>query len=141
MSRLGHLLRGVGALVLLLALVVGIPWALWHFVGWPLPHHLPSAGQVGRTLNQQGIPDQTLVDALALVVWITWAILVVSITAEFPAAFAGRRVTRLPLAGFFQPLTGRLVAAVIVAVFTIAPRPGHTASGGSLGGLAMDDTR
>ena len=134
MTRLAHLVKGLAALVLLAALVVGIPWALWHFVGWPLPHHVPSAGQVGRALNRQGIPDQTLVDALAVVVWVTWAVLVASIAVEIPAAISGRHAPRLPLAGIFQPITGRLVVAVIVACLTLAPKPGHSGTPGSSGG-------
>ncbi len=134
MTRLGPLVKGLCALVLLAVLVVGIPWALWHFVGWPLPHHVPSAGQVGRALNRQGIPNQTLVDALAVVVWITWAVLVASVAVEIPAALSGRHAPRLPLAGVFQPITGRLVVAVIVAGLSLVPRPGHLTTPGSTGG-------
>ncbi|MDA8294555.1 MAG: BTAD domain-containing putative transcriptional regulator, partial [Actinomycetota bacterium] len=105
-----------------------------HFIGWPLPHHVPSIGQVGHALNQRGIPDQALVDALAVVVWITWAVLVASIVVEVPAALSGRHAPRLPLAGIFQPVTGRLVAAVIVAALTLAPRPAHGSPSGSLSG-------
>ena len=129
MTRLARIARGLGALVLLAVLVGAVPWALWHFVGWPLPHHVPSASQIGRALNRQGIPDQALVDALAMVVWITWGALVVSLAVEVPAALSGRHAPRLPVAGVFQPLTGRLVAAVIVAGLTLAPRPGHTGPG------------
>ena len=137
MNRVARVARGVGALGLILALVAGIPWALWHFVGWPLPHHLPSAAQVGRALNRQGIPAQTLIDALAAVVWITWAVLVVSLAAEIPAAVAGRHARRLPLAGIFQPFTGPLVAAVLVAGLSLAPRAGHQ---GVTGGGALPAT-
>ena len=66
------------------------------------PAHVSSAAQVGRTLEQPGIPRPDPFDALAPVVWITWAILVVSLTAEVPAAFAWRRDRRLPLAGSFN---------------------------------------
>ena len=134
MTRLARIVKGLGALVLLAVLVGAIPWALWHFVGWPLPHHVPSASQIGRSLNRQGIPAQTLVDALAVVVWLTWAILVVSLAVEVPAALSGRHAPHLPVAGVFQPLTGRLVAAVIVACLTLAPRPGHTAPAGASAG-------
>ena len=132
--RVGRVMKGLGALVLLAALVGGVPWALWHFIGWPLPHHVPSIGQVGHALNQRGIPDQALVDALAVVVWITWAVLVASIAVEIPAALSGRHAPRLPVAGIFQPVTGRLVAAVIVAALTLAPRPAHGSPSGSLSG-------
>ena len=126
MSRLAHLAKGIGALVLLAALVAGIPLALWHYIGWPLPHHLPSVAQVGHALDSHGIAARTLVDVLAVVVWVTWAVLVASVAAEIPAALAGRRAPRLPLAGAFQPLTGRLVAAVVVAALGLAPRPAHS---------------
>jgi DNA-binding SARP family transcriptional activator len=136
MTRLARIAKGLGALVLLVVLVAGIPWALWHFVGWPLPHHLPTATQVGRALNRQGIPDQTLIDALAVVVWITWAILVISIAVEIPAALSGRHARRLPLAGIFQPLSGPLVAAVLVACLSFTPRADHQGAPGSSTGAA-----
>ncbi len=139
MARLARLVKGLAALAVLVGLMAGVPWALWHFIGWPLPHHLPTAAQVGRALNRQGIPAQALVDALAVVVWLTWATLVTSLAVEIPAALSGRHAPRLPVAGIFQPLTGRLVAAVIVACLTLAPRPAHT---GTLGrGMAAASLR
>ena len=129
MTRVARLLQGLGALCVLVALVAGVPWALVHFVGWPLPHHVPSVAEVGRALDHQGIPAQALVDALAVVVWVAWATLLASLAVEVPAALAGRHAGRLPLAGAFQPLTGRLVAAVVVACLTLAPRPAHPAPG------------
>jgi DNA-binding SARP family transcriptional activator len=129
MTRVARLLQGLGALCVLVAMVAGVPWALVHFVGWPLPHHVPTAAEVGRALDHQGIPAQTLVDALAVVVWVAWATLLASLAVEVPAALAGRHAGRLPLAGAFQPLTGRLVAAVVVACLTLAPRPAHPTPG------------
>ena len=131
MTRLVRVAKGLAALVLLAALVGAIPWALWHFVGWPLPHHVPSATQVSRALNRQGIPAQTLIDALAVVVWLTWAALIASLAVEIPAALSGRHPSRLPVAGIFQPVTGRLVATIIVACLALAPRPGHTGPAGT----------
>jgi hypothetical protein len=136
MRRVGRVVRGVGALLALTALVGAIPWALWHFIGWPLPHHVPSAAQVGRALDRRGIPAQALVDALAVVVWLAWVSLVASLAVEIPAAVSGRRARRLPVAGVFQPLTGRLVAAVVVAGLAVAPRPGHLGTPTRGGGLA-----
>ncbi|MHB1555802.1 MAG: LysM peptidoglycan-binding domain-containing protein, partial [Acidimicrobiales bacterium] len=106
---------------------------LWRYVGWPLPHHVPSTGQIGHVLTQHGIAGRTLVDVLAVVVWITWAVLVASVAAEIPAALAGRRARRLPVAGVFQPLTGRLVLAVVVAALALAPRPVHNQPTGAPG--------
>ena len=96
MVRLARALKGLGAFALLVVVIAGIPWALWHFVGWPLPHRVPSAGQVGRALNRHGIPDQALVDALAVVVWIAWATLVATLLIEVAAALSGRQARHLP---------------------------------------------
>ena len=134
MTRVGRILKGLCALGLLAGIAAGIPWALWHFIGWPLPHHVPSLAQLGHALDERGIPDQALIDALAAAVWVTWAVLVASIAVEVPAALAGRRAPRLPLAGIFQPVTGRLVAAVIVAALSFAPRTTQVTALGSLGG-------
>jgi hypothetical protein len=41
-DRLRQLVRGLGALAGLLALVVGVPVALVAVAGWPLPHTLRS---------------------------------------------------------------------------------------------------
>ena len=136
--RVFRVARGLAALCALAVLVGGIPWALWHFIGWPLPHHVPTAAQVGRALERQGIPAQALIDALAVVVWICWASLVASIAAEVLGALCGRRARRLPVAGIFQPLTGRLVAAVVVAGLALAPRPvqpGTASSRSALGAV------
>jgi DNA-binding SARP family transcriptional activator len=135
-TRLAHLVKGLAALAVLVGLVAGVPWALWHFVGWPLPHHLPSAGGIGRALNRQGIPAQTLIDALAIVVWLTWATLAASLAVEIPAALSGRHTPHLPVAGIFQPVTGRLVAAVVVACLALVPRAVHVGSPGTTGGRA-----
>jgi hypothetical protein len=124
----GQLLKGAAALTVLVLLVAGVPWALWHFIGWPLPHTLPTWTQVRARLDEQGIPDQTLIDALAVVVWITWAVLVISVLVEIPAAVAGRAPRHFPIAGIFAPITGRLVAAVIIAVLSLAPRTAHPPS-------------
>ena len=136
MGRLVSLAKGFAALVLLVALVAGIPWALWHFVGWPLPHHIPSPSTIGHALDRHGIPARTLVEALAVVVWVTWAVLVASVAAEIPAALAGRRAPRLRVAGVFQPVTGRLVATVVVACLALAPRATHLPAPGPAAGLA-----
>jgi hypothetical protein len=122
MIRLVRLAKGMGALVVLGAIVLGIPWALWHFIGWPLPHTVPDWDQVRRGLDQRGIPDQVLIKALASVVWITWATLVAAIAVEIPAAVAGRTARQLRVVGLFQPLTGRLVAAVIFAILALGPK-------------------
>ena len=123
MTRTIKIAKGLSAFILLAVLLVAVPWALWHYVGWPLPHGLPSWSQFTTALNQHGIPDQVLLKALACVVWISWAILATSVLVEVPAAVRGRAARRLAVTGPLQPLVGHLVAAILVATLAVLPRP------------------
>ena len=120
MSRAAKMAKGLGALALLVALVGGVPWALWHYVGWPLPHGVPSLSQLETGLTTRGIPDMVLLKALACLVWVTWALLVASLAAELPAALRGRSARHV--VGPLQPLVSHLVMAVIVGALALAPR-------------------
>ena len=124
MTRAAQVVKGLLALVLLVALVAAVPWALWHYIGWPLPHALPSVSQVTTALGRQGIANTTLLKALACVVWVAWAILVVSVAVELDAAVRGRGARRLRIARPLQPMVGQLLAAIVVAALALAPRPG-----------------
>lgn len=63
--------RGLLAFVVLLALVVGLPWALAHFVGWPLPDHVPTWDEIQATLLNP-MSAQFLLNTLAVLCWIVW---------------------------------------------------------------------
>ena len=132
MSRAAQLAKGIGALALLAALIVGVPWALWHYVGWPLPRTVPPWAELRAALDRQGIPDQVLVKALAVAVWATWAVLVASVGVETAARLRGHAARHVPLAGPLQPLAGRLVTAVVLAALVNLPRPAPITGGGSL---------
>lgn len=122
MTRAIRIATGLCALVLLVALLFAVPWALWHYVHWPLPHSLPRWSQLAAGLGRHSLSDRVLVDALACVVWITWAMLAISVIVEVPAAVRGRRPRRVLIAGPLQPLVGHLVAAVLVAALAVPPR-------------------
>ncbi|MGW5051510.1 BTAD domain-containing putative transcriptional regulator [Actinokineospora sp. NPDC004072] len=63
--------RGLLAVVVLLALVAGLPWALVHFVGWPLPDHVPTWDEIQATLLNP-MSAQFLLNTLAVLCWIVW---------------------------------------------------------------------
>lgn len=126
MSRTRSFLVGLAALAALVALVAAVPWALWHYVGWPLPHAIPSWTGLKADLVHRGIPAAVLLKALAVVVWVAWAVLTTSVLAEVVAAAGGRVGRHIALAGPLQPLVGQLVTAVAVAVFATLPRPPGT---------------
>src|SRR6266511_3337432 len=67
----GRAVRGVLASVVLLALVVGLPWVLVHFVGWPLPDHVPRGAELTAVLLQP-MSTGLLLDGLACLAWFLW---------------------------------------------------------------------
>ena len=122
LSGLGRLLWGLGALLVLLALVGDVPAVLWLYVGWPLPHALPTLAEFGRALTQNGIPDTILINILALGCWAAWAVFTASIVVETAAAVRGRTARRVPMAGPLQALASSLVAAVLLTFAPMTPR-------------------
>lgn len=109
-----------------LTLVGGVPFALVRFVGWPLPRSVPSLHGVVTALGQHGFESTTLVDVLAIGVWVAWA----AFGAEAIAARPGAHGSRLPLAGRLQPFVGALLGTVVLALAAFFARP--AAAGASM---------
>jgi LysM domain len=116
-SRFAAFSRGSVAALLIAVLIVGVPWGLIAVVGWPLPHHVPTLDGLRNALETRGIPNQALLDTLGCVAWLAWASVAISIAEEVAATTFGRGLRRLPVAGAFQPIAARLVAAVFLALF------------------------
>jgi DNA-binding SARP family transcriptional activator len=133
MTRSRQLLTGAAALAAVLTLVVGVPWALTHFIGWPLPHGLPSWQQLRAGLTTRGIPDALLLKTLALIVWAGWVVLTLSLTSEALAAVGGLRRRPLPLTGPLQPAAATLITAISVALLAVLPNGGHPHTSRPLG--------
>ncbi|WP_191305580.1 BTAD domain-containing putative transcriptional regulator [Lentzea cavernae] len=55
----------------LAVLLVGLPWALVHFVGWPLPDHVPTWEEVEATLLDP-MSNEFVINVLVVVCWIAW---------------------------------------------------------------------
>ncbi|MFC4057963.1 BTAD domain-containing putative transcriptional regulator [Planomonospora corallina] len=111
----GDLLAGLGALVLLAALVGGVPYALLRLAGPPLPPEL-----LDLDLLSSQVGTGTVVAILVLLVWLAWLQLVVCVVVELYAGI--RRVgmpARVPLSGGTQALANRLVSAVLL-LFTVS---------------------
>ncbi|WP_233438639.1 BTAD domain-containing putative transcriptional regulator [Actinokineospora spheciospongiae] len=116
---LARVVRGGLAAVVLLALLVGMPWALTRFVGWPLPDHLPSWAQVQSVLLGP-MTTTFLLDILACLCWITWAAFTLDLArCAADLARGGFDTARLPELTATTPvraLTGVLLATVLLAV-------------------------
>lgn len=112
----GDFVRGFGALVALAALLGAIPYALVRYIGWPLPHHLPSS-----EVFNQAITPQVLLRALAVIVWLAWAQFVSCVLVELIAAVRGVGMpARVPGGGFSQFLARQLVAALLMVTASAA---------------------
>ncbi|TQN43742.1 LysM domain-containing protein [Blastococcus colisei] len=123
----GHaarLLRAAGALMALLAVVVGVPvlMAVLHLV----PETLPSLDEVGAVLTSRD-NGQLAGLVLAAGVWVCWALFTAATVAEVVAFARARPVPALPGLGIFQRPAAALVTAVAVG-FTVAPLAGTPAT-------------
>lgn len=77
-SRLGVRL---GAGLVLLILVAGVPAMLTTLIGWPLPSRLPSWDEVTVVLTSAPT-ERLLMNTLAVAAWAVWAAFVTSLTSE-----------------------------------------------------------
>jgi DNA-binding SARP family transcriptional activator len=109
---------GLGALLILLALLAGLPVLLYRLGGSPLPGHLPGASQVGHALLHRDSASIVLA-AVRDVSWIAWALFTLAVLAEVQAVLRRRTAPRLRLGGM-QTAAGRLVALAALT-FTAAP--------------------
>lgn len=116
MTTVSKPLRGFVSLLALAALLVGVPAALVAFVGRPWPTVLTPARTIWRSLQAGDISDATVMKALALVIWLAWVRLALSIAVEVAARMAGRTTPRLRGLGSFQHWAAALVAGVVLLV-------------------------
>lgn len=126
----GRVLRGLIAAGVLLALVVGLPWALWHYVGWPLPDHVPTWDEVQVVLLSP-MTDQQLLDVLACLCWITWAVFTVDVVRCAVHAVhdgvVGARWPDLSGTGPIQAVAALLVTAIVLSILGNRSQPSSSA--------------
>ncbi|WP_433536500.1 LysM peptidoglycan-binding domain-containing protein [Micromonospora sp. CA-249363] len=109
--RTGRVLTGLGALVVLFALVAGAPVALLAFAGNPLPDHLPTLAEMGTTLTSRD-DGQLFLRALALAGWFGWATFTFSVLVELGAQILRRPAPKLPGMSRQQKAAAALVGSV-----------------------------
>ncbi len=106
-------LRGGTALATLIALVVGLPLALYKLGGDPLPQHVPAWHHV-TTLLLHRDNGTVFLGAVRDISWIAWAAFTVAVVAEAQAALRGRSAPRLRLGGL-QHSASFLIAVIALA--------------------------
>ncbi|MDT8916045.1 winged helix-turn-helix domain-containing protein [Amycolatopsis sp. PS_44_ISF1] len=135
---LGRAARGLVAALVLAALVAGLPWVLIYGVGWPLPGHVPSAGEIGAVLMAPMSPS-FLLDTLACLAWLLWLVFAVDVAACVLDAARGarwpelrgrsgpvRRVAAVLVGALLLAVLGRTATAATAAPPVVARPVGHT---------------
>src|SRR5262249_9700936 len=86
------------------------------------------------TIVRNGVPDGAWIKVLAVVVWLAWAELAVSIAADVVGRLRGRAASRRRGIGWAQEVAGKLVGAVVLVggLFGSAPHPTAAAPAPSL---------
>ncbi|HTF11878.1 MAG TPA: LysM peptidoglycan-binding domain-containing protein [Asanoa sp.] len=113
--RVGQIVTGLGALVVLVGLVGGAPIALLAFAGNPLPDHLPTFAEIGTALTSRD-DGQLFVRALAVVGWLGWATFAVSVLVDLPFRIVRRPAPRLPGLGRQQRMAAALIGSALILV-------------------------
>ena len=111
-----RIIKGISALAIIAALMVGVPAALIILGGNPLPAELPgSMRELGFWLTT-GAGADLYISAATIIGWVAWASIAIPILAEIPAGIRGVSRPRLPGLGLQQKLAHGLVGAVIVMI-------------------------
>ncbi|MBO3745150.1 hypothetical protein J5X84_03650 [Streptosporangiaceae bacterium NEAU-GS5] len=107
---MGTVLAGFAALLALVGLVGGVPYALIRLAGPPVPGEL-----LDPDLFTSQVGPETVVSVLIVLVWLAWLQLLLCVIVEVYAGL--RRIgmpARVPLSGGSQALANRLVSAVLL---------------------------
>ncbi|MFC0526186.1 LysM peptidoglycan-binding domain-containing protein [Phytohabitans kaempferiae] len=113
--RLRQVVKGLGALAILIGLLVGAPIALAVFAGNPLPDHVPTLAEVGDALTTRD-DGQLFLRALAVVGWLGWATFALSVLVEIPARALRIPVPRLPGLRRQQRMAAALIGGVALII-------------------------
>ncbi|HEV2637194.1 MAG TPA: BTAD domain-containing putative transcriptional regulator [Actinocrinis sp.] len=121
--------RGLFAGVVGAVILVGLPWGLIRYIGWPLPHRLPSLGQLRTDLTSPILGDQVYLNALAIVLWFLWLLIVISVLIELGALLRRTERPSLPAMSPFQALAFLLLTAIgLTALMARAAAPAQAAT-------------
>ncbi|GGM81113.1 hypothetical protein GCM10012275_59730 [Longimycelium tulufanense] len=107
-----RLLVALVALCALAVLLVGVPWGLTAYIGWPLPDHIPTRDEIEATLLNP-LSVTLLLDILACLAWPTWLVFTVDVARCLPDALRG---VRPPAIGPVHAVAGVLVASAVLGL-------------------------
>jgi LysM domain len=113
MKVLNRLLRGVVALIALVAILGGLPWALARYGNWPI-RTVPDRKWI-EGLNH-AVSDDAFFAALTVAAWAVWAAFAYAVVVEMGAAARRIRPPRLHFFGPIQIVAHGIVAGLVLAV-------------------------
>lgn len=119
-TRARDRLRAGLALLVLLALVVGLPFALLVVAPMPVPTAMPDWDGIWQSLIQ---PDDgsLFVGLLAVVAWLAWAAFTISVLTELTSTMRRVPAPSIPLLGWSQRAAAGLVAASAMLLVSGGP--------------------
>lgn len=112
---LARLVRGVVAAAALVVLLVVLPWALTHVVGWPLPDRLPSWAEIHGVLLGP-MSTTVLLDVLACLTWLVWVFVVRDVARCALDIARDVPMPDLSAAGPVHRIAAVLVGAVLISI-------------------------
>ncbi len=115
-STSSRILTALGSLGLLFLLLIGVPITLWTIAGSPVPSDTPSMTNVVDRLAKGPITDSTIIQIVALIGWIAWLQVALSIVVETVAWARGLTAPRLAFAAPMQPAVVKLVASAALVL-------------------------
>ncbi|MCO1575887.1 hypothetical protein M8C13_08965 [Crossiella sp. SN42] len=93
----------------MLALIVGLPWALVRYVGWPLPDQLPTRVELIMLINNP-LTASRILDVLACATWLAWGLFLLELgRSALTMLRLGSGRARGPLARVAAGVVGSLI--------------------------------
>ncbi|MBL0887323.1 LysM peptidoglycan-binding domain-containing protein [Myceligenerans indicum] len=119
----GRVVRGLVSVLVLAALVVGIPIGLW-LTGVPVLNGDLSWARLVSVMSAPDVTGEVLLSLVTVVGWVAWATFAVAVLVELFAVVRGVRAPRLHGLGLQQRLAALLIGAV-VAMVLVTPVSGQ----------------
>ena len=126
--------RGLAAIVTIVAIIGGVPLLLLAVGGSPIPAHLPGWDHLSAVLTQRDDTGSLFLALVRDLTWLAWLTFSVTLVVELQAAARGRLAPRLHLGGL-QAAAARLAA--IAALSFSAPTGVSLAPAGAANAMTL----
>lgn len=132
-------LAAIASLVGLIALVAGVPIALYYFLGWPFQDW--TRQDLSDLLNGRNLsPSNLALPIITTIAWPLWAYTAWIVITEVTATAKGAWTTRRRVLPFIQSFVGRLVAtSTLLVAFLSRPAIASEAPLGPLPTIAQPE--